>query len=445
MSLLLLFGQPDRATPATPSIPVTPSMLKGMLDGDSLSSSQIWSVSATNTERRAAGQYTNFAAMAGQPLDVRYAQGYGTSGHSAAEIQSGLAAGVSYAESAGVDYVRLGLGTNDVEGVTSIAALKTIYEDIIDQYLNCTALPKVGINFPGPRGDWEGDTAEVRAGFITRLYDIRTALSELVTQFGANVFTIDAWDVLTDPAVIDATTGLAYFPKTGYYNADGVHLLHKGAHHAAKVEKTAFYAAFNLTNPTSLPTTTGAYNANPTLAGTGGNVGTGASGVVADNCQVVRASGSNISAVCSMVTTTILGVSQRAQKIVISGATAAEEMYFHAQYPINNFAFDGTVGIEFMVPIKIINPVGMKACYLYTRATVGSTYTNKDMALVTGNMVPDDDSDPIEFLARTEPLLIPAGTTTVHNLLVRMPFDGTVASNGAEVYIGQPTAIKKVP
>lgn len=68
--------------------PAVPSMYKGMADGDSLSSSQIWSVSSTNKERRAAGYITNFAAQSYQVSNLNYTNGFGASG---AKIEDMLA------------------------------------------------------------------------------------------------------------------------------------------------------------------------------------------------------------------------------------------------------------------------------------------------------------------------------------------------------------------
>lgn len=439
-------------TTTSPPTPLTVDMRKGLIDGDSLSSSQNWATpTAFSLERRPAGYFVNFAAQTYQVSNIRYNRGYyGTSGHSASQIQSGLAAGVSYAESADVDDVFLHLGTNDVEGVETIANLQVIYQDIISQYANCTAAPFVWVGLCGPRGDFEGYTALERAGFITRLHDIRAAITAAAAAVGipSRVHVWDAWNYLVDPAIINADTGLAYFPKAGYYNADGVHFIHKGAHWCAKALKEKYMSALNLTNPTTLPSTSGAYNTNPSLAGTGGTGGTGISGSIADNCSVVRNSGSAITAVCSKETATIFGVSQTTQKIVIANATAAtEEIWFHAEWPNIQKTFDNTTGVEVVVPMKIeALPVGFLGCYLYIQYTVGgSNYINRDLSYVSTNSLPDDDPAQIEYLMRTEPLLIPTGTSTNARILVRMLFAGTTPGNGATVWIGQPTAKMLAP
>jgi len=426
---------------STPATPVIPSMYKAILDGDSLSSSQIWAVTSINIERRAAGYWTVFAALSYQMFSTRYAQSYGASGHTIDQIESGIATPIAYVEANSVNAVFLQLGANDVTSVTSLATIKASYTNVITSYVNCANNPYVFVGLPTPRANFEAATEPERAGYITRLYQIRADLTEIVGTLGAKCILVDAWSDIVDPAVINPTTGLTYYPKSGFMASDGIHLIHKGAHALAKrylnaVKTTSLWGA-----PVALPSTSGAYNPNPSLTGTSGAKGTGVTGEVADSCQVVRGAGSAITAVCSKETTTIFGISQMTQKIVLSGATTGvEEMYFHAQYPTGTPTYDGTKGIEFIVPIKVSSPVGLQGVYLYNRATVsGTTYTGKDMTWTSGNMFPDNDGT-IEYLLRTEPLLLPAGTATVHNLLVRMPIDATVGGNGATIWIGQPVA-----
>ncbi len=426
--------------------PVTPSLYKAVLDGDSLSSSQIWSVSSTNTERRAAGYWTNAAAQLYQMFSTRYAQGYGASGNKIADILSGAATVISYVEANSVDAIFLMLGANDVEDTgRTTAAIIADYETLLTDYRDCSNSPYVFVGNMTPRGDWEADLEATRATYVTRLHELRDGLETVVAGLGNKVILWDAWDDIVNTSVTNPTTGLNYFPKTGYMATDGVHLSHWGAHWAGKrcanaVKATALWGA-----PTALPSTTGAVNTNPSLSGTSGTNGTASSGTVASNCRVERSAGTAATATNSKETTTIFGISQETQKIVISGGTAAvEEFFFYMEYPEPARSMSGSVGVEMMCPIKITAATGVLGVYLYGRVTQGSTYTNLDMAYTSGNYLPVDDL-PIEWLLRNEPLLVPAGTSTRYQMVVRIRIDGTVSSNGVTVNIGQCTVKELTP
>jgi lysophospholipase L1-like esterase len=428
-----------RVNNAAPSAVFTPR--SAILDGDSLSITQIWSSSSTNLERRAAGYWTNLCANTFQMFTTRMAQSYATSGHKIANMLSGQSTAISYVQSNNIEAVFLPLGANDVEDTSRTTAdLKTDYQTFIDAYLDCTNAPFVFVGLPTPRGDWEGDIEATRATYVSRLHQIRADLTDIVDNILASprLKLFDSWNDLVDTGVTNATTGLNYFPKAGYMNADGIHLSHVGSHYhgvagANAVKATSLWAA-----PTTLPDNTGLQNVNPGLTGTSGTKGTGITGSVADNCKVERMSGSP-TAVCSLTTATINGISQNVQRIVLSGASAtAEEIAFYIQFAEligSSYAYDGTKGAELVVPIKITSPVGMDAVYIYARVTQGSDYVTKDMAFVTGNVLP---AATLEWLLRTEPLTVPAGDPTRQQMIVRMRVNGTIGGAGATIDIGQP-------
>jgi hypothetical protein len=58
------------------------------------------------------------------------------------------------------------------------------------------------------------------------------------------------------------------------------------------------------------------------------------------------------------------------------------------------------------------------------------------MTWVSSNFVVSNDGG-FEWLLRTEPFQVPAGTTTQFQILIRMPVDGTVVGSGATINIGQ--------
>jgi len=417
-----------------------PSLMGAILDGDSLSSSQIWSTTDPNSLlRRSVGYFIHTAAQTYQLFDTRIAQGFGTGGHRIEDMLADQAAPLAYAAANRTDAVFVMLGANDVENTgRSVAQLTTDYTTFIEAYADLAHEPYVFVGLPTPRGDWEADTEEVRAVFVQRLHDIRSAITTICDNYGERVRLFDAWNSLVDTDVTNTTTSLNYFPKAGHMNADGIHLSMIGAHYVGKACSAAVNATPLWSKPVALPATSGAINTNPGLTGTGGSASTGASGQVADNCRVQRASGSNLTLTCSKETTTIFGISQVTQKIVLANATAAEEGYFYLEYPAPTVEFDGTEGLEAIVPIKVAaSPVGLTGLYLYARTDIGGTvYTTRDMTWVSSNFVVSNDGG-FEWLLRTEPFQVPAGTTTQFQILIRMPVDGTVVGSGATINIGQ--------
>jgi len=415
-----------------------------VIDGDSLSSSQIWSSSSTNLERRATGYWTHAAAQLFQIFSLRYAQGYGNGGDKIANILSGQSTVISYIEANNIDAVFLHLGTNDVEDTSrTIAALKADYSTLISNYVDASNAPYVFVGLPFPRGDWEGASEGTRANYVQRLHDIRGDIKELVKETLVNPRLIlwDAWDDIVDTSVTNSTNGLTYFPKTGYMNNDGVHLLSPAAHWAGKrcaesVKQTPLW-----NSPTALPDNTGLINtATYGLTGTGGSKDTGVSGDVADGCRVDVAAGSP-TAVCSKETINIFGITTECQKIVISGDSVDnEEIYFYLDYPEKtgaSYSFDGTKGIECVIPIKITDIVQMNGIYMYCRVQISSNYITKDMAVVSADTCSTDDA-PYEWLLRTEPLITPSGNPTRQQMILRMEVDGSVENAGATIYIGKP-------
>lgn len=368
------------------------------------------------------------------------AQSYGTGGHKIADMLADQAAPLAYAAANRVEAIVTILGTNDVEDTTrTVAALTTDYETFLEAYADLDHKPYVFLGLPLPRADWEADLEATRATYVQRLHDIRSALTTIANNYGERIRTFDAWSDIVDAGVTNPTTGLAYYPKAGFIVADGVHLSMIGAHYVGKALKTAVQATPLWAAPVALPSTTGAINANPDMSGTAGSASTGASGQVADNCRAIRASGATMTLTCSKEDTTIFGISQTTQKIVLAGATAAEEAHFYVEYPEpSGVTFDGTEGLEFVVPIKVAaSPVGLTGLYLYARADIdGTTYTTQDMSYVSGNYVVSTDGG-FEWLLRTEPFQFPAGEATRFQILVRIPVDGTVPANGATINIGQ--------
>jgi len=426
--------------------PAVPSMYKGMADGDSLSSSQIWSVSSTNKERRAAGYITNFAAQSYQVSNLNYTNGFGASGAKIEDMLADQATAITYAQTNDVDFISLMLGANDVEDTSvSVATKTTNYTTFLTAYRDCSAAPYIFVGLPTPRGDWEADLEATRAVYVQRLHDLRAAISSVCASLGSKIVVWDVWNDIVDTGVTNPTTGLNYYPKAGYMATDGVHLIHRGAHWAGKRMFQAFQTTPLKIRVTSLPTVSGNESPNPTLAGTSGTFGTASSGTLPNNTRVERSSGTAATAVCSKETTTIFGVSQETVKIVISGGTAAtEEFFFYFEHPEPTKTMDGLTGVEMMCPIKITAATGVLGVYLYGRVIQGSTYTTLDMAYTSGNVLPTDDL-PIEWLLRTEPLIVPAGSSTRYQMVVRMRLDGTVSSNGLTVNIGQPTHRRIAP
>jgi hypothetical protein len=250
----------------------------------------------------------------------------------------------------------------------------------------------------------------------------------------------DAFDIIVDPDSPDGTNGLLYYPKDGYINAsDGVHLTTLGAYYYGRAAAEAFRKSGLFSPPKKAPSNSLIYNTNSDLSGTGGSISTGASGQCADNTRIQRASGSNLACVASKESNVeIDGILYAdVQKLVFSGATVDnEEFYFYCEYPDTPVAFDGSQGLEFIVPIKIEGAVGMRRCYLYGRQTIsGTTYTTKDLIPTSNNgYMPAD----VEVLLRTEAWAVPSGTPTTEQKLIRISFDGTISGNGATIYVGHP-------
>lgn len=434
---------PSKVRTKALSIPAAMNNYYAIIDGDSLSSSQLISSTATNRERRATGYLTYTQALCYQMFNMKFSASFGTSGHKIADMLTGQATAISNLEANDGRAVFLCLGTNDVEDVgTSIGTLTTSYTTLIQAYLEATTLPYVFVGLPTVRGDWELDTEGNRATFVSRLHAIRAALTTIcnTTLASHKLIMWDAFDEMVDTTITNATNGLTYYPLANMLQTDGVHLSATGGYLfgracANKVKATPLWKT-----PVALPNATGAENTNTTMAGTDGTVGTGVTGQVASACYANRATG-DATCVASKVTQTIFGQEMTCQKLVITGGASTSEIQFYIQYAEltgASYPYSGTQGVEMVVPVRIEGANDVSQCYIYSRADVSTTYATKDGIIPTscGNFQELDD---VDLLYKTEPLDVADGNPTRQQMLLRTE---VLAGGSVTVYIG-PSYYKK--
>ncbi len=420
-------------------------------DGDSFHIGQGYSSGSgdgVEMQRRDTGYLNNFLALSGQELDVQHGNIVAVSGETIGDIESRKAATITKINSINAKVYFLTAGTNDLEVQgTSVEDNLADLDSLLDA-VEATGIEVIFIVNVHPRGDWSGLSAGDLNLAVVKQHAWRAGIKAACAARSKCV-EIDAWDDLVDTGTTEPTSGLPYAPIADVMASDGVHYSPWGAHLVGLAAKVAYERTVGPVD-FSLPSTAAAVNSNPTMAGTAGTAGTGTTGDVADDVEVRRASGSNLSIVASKVTTDINGISQVAQKMVISGATATEEARVHLDDSIvlANYDMAAGMGLQVTTRIKIEDLKGCTSFRLYVVDTTGAVqHVSRDMVGVTGNVVPDSDDIGERNLTFRNEIIVPAtaGEPTAITIYLRMTFDGTVAGNGGTVYVGQTEAEVKAP
>tara|TARA_A100000172_G_C3039462_1_gene109848 strand:+ start:521 stop:1894 length:1374 start_codon:yes stop_codon:yes gene_type:complete len=416
--------------------------LKVAITGDSLAEQNWGSVDSQSTELRTTGYLTTTNALLAKPYDMPYACNFGYSGQRVAYFLSQFSANCgAYITANDVDHLYITYPSNDIEDQTRTAqAVIDDYESLIDLAV-ATGVKHIFCNGAQPRGDWESETAGDLTHNVEKLHDVHNGIRALCENY-SNVHFVDFFNLMVDPAITEPTSGLTYYPlDEGFINSDGVHLAPYGTYTIQTVIKGILENIGEWAEPKELISTDNAFNLNPDMAGTGGNISTGASGVAADDTRIQRGSGSTMTIVGSKDIQYIFGISQVTQKLeVTNNSASAEDCYFYVEYPEPDVDLEIGEGIQTTSYVKITEATNINTIYLYNRVTIGGVnYIARDMNTVSTQKVPDtSQTGNVDMVLRNEALPVPsAGTTTRCQQLIRI---GSIADAGTEtatVHVGR--------
>lgn len=441
-----------------PALPATPDLYSAITDGSSLGDNQFYGNDDLDGEgketidKRAAGYPTQILAQSFQIFDLPFENVFAVSGRNAADIKANISSPVDFINNNSTDAVFLDLGVNDVKLTRSIQDIKDDYNFILNAYQQ-SAIRYVYLLMPQPRGDiqngFDGNDQSDEDNFVQRLHDLRLAIAEEAAKF-SKVRLYDAWDdIIDDSQPVNATTGLRFLAKEGYLDPqDRLHFSQSGAYYVGLRGFEAIKSTPLWSDPQNAVDISNSITANAGMIGVGGSLGTGASGVVADTLRVRRNTGSNMVAVCSKDTAVIFGQSQDVQRVQFSGAvnglnSGGEEFYVEYQIDTSSAGglrfidFNGNEAVQLFTTIKIPSHKGLISAYAYCRIgdVDGDNIISGDLVPVTGvGVFPEDE--PLEYLLKTEPIKIDAGTSVRAQIVLRVSLSGDVAGNRADVLIG---------
>lgn len=230
----------------------------------------------------------------------------------------------------GLKVAIVGGGTNDLNGIRDIELTKADLRDIYDDILAVGA--KVIIMTVPPR-PLEGVDSWA-SGSDNRLewFDLCAWMQAQADADPTNIKIVRR-DLICSNADADRT------PKTGYLNVDNVHLAPMGGYAVAAGDGTNMGLAETIAQIVSpfvdIPAavTAGDISTNPTLTGTGGSTGTGASGVVADTLTLARGGSSSTGVTVVASKETVDGIEY--QKLVFTSTGGAEGGFNNANFTLS--------------------------------------------------------------------------------------------------------------
>lgn len=416
--------------------------LKVAITGDSLAEQNWGIVSSTATELRTTGAEAWLNSLIAKAYDMPYASNFGYSGQRVATFLSNFPTNCgAYITANNVDHLHVMFPTNDIEDQARTA------QDVVDDYESlldlavATGVRHIFVNGAQPRGDWGSESAADLTFNVEKLHDVHNGLETLCATY-SNVYFIDFFDIMVNSVITEPTSGLAYQPLPGYINdSDGVHWAPLGAYTVGLMKKNKLIELGEYADPAELLPIDNVFNLNPTMAGTGGNASTGASGVFANNTRGQRAVGSTLTIVGSKETKAIFGLEQETQKLVITnGSTSAEEMYYHLEFGEPDVDLTIGEGVQTTCYVEVVQATNINFITLFNRVTIGGiTYIARDMNTVSSQEVPDTSiTGARQFILRNE--FIPVGvtgTTTRCQQLIRVLTIASAESETATINVGR--------
>lgn len=347
------------------------------------------------------------------------------------------------------DVVYINIGTNNLRNATKLDTIKNDILKLVRMAMSTGATVLLGTVLPRNNIGGVGFTSQRNTDRLTLNAWIRT----LPTIFGDDL-------VIADFSAIETSDNL--LPTT--YSDDGVHPNSFGAYKIAKLVLVPLLK--RLAGVSSLPRVyPGDYDAsndkygniltNSDFTGTSGTIGTGASGVCPDSWRLIRASGSTVTAVGSIVsradwngdTRNFLSVAYSAV-----GGGANPELFDARHYAGNNDTFTTTaaIGEWYRASVEVIikptssgvNP--LRSVYLRVQDSSGDTsvvgaFSPAD-TLDTTDMVPDEGEE-IRLILQTDPLQCRGTTGFVYRFTADV--DGT-KTGSREVLWGKPV-FERIP
>jgi len=389
------------------------------------------SVNATNADRRAHGYATALSARLNQQLRCTYANNFGVSGERIDQINARLAT----ITAASVDmFICYDLVQNDVTNTArSLTQIKDDFDTFVETMVATDKIVYIGK--PSCRSYWSDLTDEEILARRQVLIDIRDYITVKCDDLSITYPKLKVFD----PWPLQVDTDSATYDPLPNMKADGLHDAMLGGDTTADVIMWLVKNDSNIWRGyrKTLPSVVGCLNTNPTMLGDGGSVGAEFTGVCPDNTRVQLVTGTSMTGNWSVEDKDIFGIVQRCAKGVITNtAESANEVWFHLEYPDNDFDLIEGDAVEVTTRVRIENNVGIQGVYLYVRNDQTTDFVMRDYVTTSQLDLSTITRNPQELCLKTEAQAIGVGLSKFQSLIRIMTKD-TAGTKGCTIWIGQ--------
>jgi lysophospholipase L1-like esterase len=320
----------------------------------------------------------------------------------------------------GTGYDVLRVGTNDISNTTASATITASIQQVIDARL---ALGRKLVLI-GEGARYSTGSTPLAAPQLAILLELNAWLKSKAVGNPSRIAYVDSWQITVDPAYTDGR------PSSGALR-DHVHDSPRTAMILGKRVADALVALGYKRDAIRENAKADFFSNYGRMTGTGGTIGTGASGQSPDNWTVSRASGSDAAVTSSVETTDILAAEkvERYCKMICTSTTTGVIQFRGATRTLVN----ESVSVGDMVQFEFDIEIEAASALLQLDAFVTFSGASKEATCLVDEgytMV----SSKGRFLFKTKPVAIPVGTTGfVPTVYIRLPASGSATVSAYSV------------